>query len=218
MKKIQLSPEWILIISFAIFKLAIHFLTNTSYGLHRDEYLYLALADHLDVGYVSVPPSIAAFAKLASILFGDSVFAVRFFPALIGAASVVIIGLMAKNLGGGKWAIALACAAFIVSPSFLRSNTLFMPVSFDQFYWLLCAYFILKLIQTQNPKFWIHLGLTAGLGFLNKYAIAFLILAFIFALLLTPQRKLFLSKYFVLGLLFGVLITLPNLVWQFNHN
>lgn len=218
MKRIPLSAEWMLIISFAIFKLAIHFFTNTNYGLHRDEYLYLALADHLDFGFVSVPPSIAAFARIASILFGDSVFGVRFFPALIGAASVVIIGLMAKNLGGGKWAIGLACTAFIVSPAFLRSNSLFMPVSFDQFYWLLSAYFILKLIQTQNPKFWIHLGIVAGLAFLNKYAIAFLILAFIFALLLTPHRKLFLSKYFALSLLIGFVIIVPNLIWQFNHN
>jgi dolichyl-phosphate-mannose--protein O-mannosyl transferase len=152
MKNSRLSAEWLLIISLALFKLAIHFFTNTNYGLHRDEYLYLALADHLDFGYVSVPPFIALAGRAAVALFGDSVFAVRFFPALIGAASVIIIGLMAKNLGGEKWAIVLACTAFIVSPAFLRSNTLFMPVSFDQFYWLLCAYFMLKLIQTQNPR------------------------------------------------------------------
>ncbi|MCI0693163.1 glycosyltransferase family 39 protein [candidate division KSB1 bacterium] len=218
MKTIRLSTEWVLIIGLASFKLAIHFSTNTNYELHRDTYLYLALADHPDWGYISVPPVTPMIGKLTMALFGDSAFAIGFFPALIGAVSVIVIALIVKALGGKTWAILLACTAFILSPAFLRSNTFLQPVSFDQFSWLLSGYFIVKLVQSQNPKYWIHLGILWGLAFLNKYAIVFFVLAFLLALLFTPERNLIRSKYFLLGLLLGFLIILPNLIWQHAHN
>ena len=196
----------------------LHFLTNTNYELHRDAYLYLALGDHLDFGYWSVPPMIAVLGKLTRFLFGDSVFAIRLFPALIGAISVVIIGMIVRNLGGKKWAILIACTAYIFSLAFLRSNTLLQPVAFNQFYWLLISLFIVKLVQTKNPKYWLHLGVIYGLAFLNKYSIAFLVVAFFIALVLTRDRHLFRSKYFLVGASLAFLIILPNLVWQYNHN
>lgn len=213
----KISTEWLLILTLATLKLTIHILTNTNYELHRDAYLYLAQGDHLDWSFLSVPPTTAIIGNITRFLFGDSVFSIRLFPAVIGAVSVVIIGLIIKNLGGKIWAILIGCSAFIVSLAFLRSNTLFQPVSFDEFYWLLSTYFILKLLQTQNPKFWIHLGITWGLAFLAKYNIGFLVLAFGVALLLTSDRKLFFSKYFLYGSLLGLLIILPNLVWQYQH-
>jgi hypothetical protein len=218
MKKANLSNGWMLIALLALFKLAVHFSTNTNYELHRDAYLYLAQSDHLAWGYMSIPPAIAVIGRLTQLLFGDSVFSIRLFPALIGAASVVIIGLIVKEMGGKRWAIGLAGAAFILSPAFLRSNSLFQPVSFDQFFWLLSGYFIVKLLRTQNPKFWIPMGVVWGLAFLTKYAIVFFAFAFLLALSLTPERKLFLSKYLLLGLAIGFLIILPNLLWQYHHN
>jgi hypothetical protein len=172
MQKLRLTPEWRLILGLALVKLMLHFFTNTNYGLHRDAFLYLALGDHLDFGYMAVPPLIALFAKITMTVFGDSVFAIRLFPALIGVASVVIVGMIVRLLGGRMWAILLACTAFIVSPAFLRSNTLFQPVSFNQFFWLLAIYFAIKLVQTKNPKFWLHIGVVCGLAFLNKYSLA----------------------------------------------
>ena len=212
------SGDWLLIAALAAFKLALHFFTNTNYELHRDAFLYLAFADHLDWGYLSVPPSIAVFAKLTFFLFGDSVFAVRLFPALIGVASIIVIGMLVREFGGRKWALLFAGLAFILSPAFLRTNTLFQPVAFNQFYWLLSAYFIARMIKTQAPKYWIHLSVVWGLAFLNKYSIAFLILGFLISLLLTKDRKLLFSRYFGDGVIIGFAIVLFNLVWQNSHN
>ena len=214
----KISNQWLLIISLALIKLIIHFLTNTNYELHRDAFLYLALGDHLDWSFMSVPPAIAVLGNIPRFLFGDSVFSIRLFPALIGAVNIVIIGMIIRNLVGKTWAILLGCSAYILSPAFLRSNTLFQPVSFNQFFWLLTTFFIVKLLQTKNPKFWIHLGITWGLGFLTKYSIAFLVVSFFIALALTKDRKLYRSRYFIFGSSIAFLIILPNLIWQFNHN
>jgi hypothetical protein len=214
----SLSSGWLLIAGLVLCKIVLHFSTNANYELHRDIYLYLALADHPDWGYISVPPVTPMIGKLAMALFGNSAFAAGFFPALIGAISILIIALLVKELGGKTWALALAALAFILSPSFLRSNTFLMPVSFDQFAWLLSGYFIVKLVQNQNPKYWMHLGMLWGIAFLNKYAIVFFVPAFLLALLLTPDRRLLRSKYFGAGFLLGFVIILPNLIWQHSHN
>lgn len=214
----NLSKEPILIAALVVFKLVLHFLSNTNYELHRDAFLYLALGDHLDFGYISVPPLTALVARMITGLFGDSVFAIRLFPALVGAASVAVIGLLVRELGGRARAILLAGLAFILSPAFLRSNTLFQPVSFNQFAWLLSGYFIVKLLKTREPKFWLHLGILWGIAFLNKYAIAFFVLSFLISLLLTRDRSLLHSRQFVVGALIGLALILPNLIWQYTHN
>jgi hypothetical protein len=125
---------------------------------------------------------------------------------------------MVKELGGKKWAILLAGAAVILAPAYLRVNWLFQPVSFDLLFWLLATFFIFKLLQTENQGYWLALGLVWGLGFLNKYSIAFLAWGFFLAVICTPKRKLLLSKYFFYHLLIGFVLILPNLIWQYNHN
>ena len=214
----NISKEWLIIIGLALLKLCIHLATNTNYELHRDAFLYYSLGENLDWGYVSVPPLIALIAKFSTSIFGNTVFALRFFPSLIGSVSVIIIAKMVKELNGGVWAIMIAVLAFIFSPSFLRSNTLFQPVSFNQFFWLLSGYLIVRLLKTSNPKIWIGIFIVFGIAFLNKYSITFFILSFLLAILFTKQRILFKSKYFFIGGLLGILIILPNLIWQYNHN
>ena len=76
---------WQGLLALAILKLVLHYYSHDLYGLHRDEYLYLAEGDHLAWGYLEVPPMIAVLGKLARGVLGDTIFAVRFFPALVGA-------------------------------------------------------------------------------------------------------------------------------------
>ena len=210
MQQIKISNEWILILGLAFIKLLVHFLTNTNYELQRDAFLYLAQADHLAFGFSSIPPLTPFLAKISQLFLGDSVFAIRLLPALIGSASILLIGKIVLDLGGKWWAVLIACLTFLVSPAFLRSNTLLQPVSFNQFFWLISTYIILKLIQSRDTKYWIHLGIIWGLAFLNKYSIVFLALAFLLALLITPDRKLIKSKNFFWGALIGFLIILPK--------
>ncbi len=215
---IKISKEWLIILGFAVLKLSIHLATNTNYELHRDALLYYSLGEHLAWGYVSVPPLIGVISKFATLIFGNTTFALRFFPALIGSISVIIIARFVKELKGGILAMILAMSAFILSPAFLRSNTLFQPVSFNQFFWLLSGYLLIKLINTQNTKFWILIFLVWGIGFLNKYSITFFIISSLTALLLTKHRNLLKSKYFFTGGILGIIIILPNIIWQFSYN
>jgi dolichyl-phosphate-mannose-protein mannosyltransferase len=213
-----ISKEWLLIFILAFTKLLIHIFTFSNFELHRDAYLYYAQSEHLAWGFVAVPPLTAVIGKIATMIFGNTTFAMRFFPALIGVVNVIIIGLMVKNLGGKKIAITFACLAFILSPSFLHSNTLFQPVSFNHFFWLLSGYLILLMIKRNDPKIWVWIGLVFGLGFLNKYSIVFFCVAFAISLLISKHRTLYKSKYFAFALMLGFAIILPNLLWQYQNN
>ncbi|MCB0630716.1 MAG: glycosyltransferase family 39 protein [Saprospiraceae bacterium] len=218
-KPTSLPPvHWPFIMGLAVIKLIVHFATNTNYGLHRDAYLYLNQGEHLHWGYMEVPPMIALVGKTARLLMGDSVFAVRFFPALIGAVSIILIGLIARDLGGRKWAQLLAGVAFLVSPAFLGSNSLFQPVSFNQFFWLLSAYTVVRLIRTGDHRYWYWLGMVAGLGFLVKYSILFFFTGLLAGFLLTPHRKVFLTRYPWISMGIALVIALPNLIWQYTYH
>ncbi|MCK5368116.1 MAG: glycosyltransferase family 39 protein, partial [Cyclobacteriaceae bacterium] len=218
MRNLKLIGDWQLIILFATLKLLLHFITFSNFELHRDAYLYYAQSEHLAWGYISVPPSIAVIGKFATLIFGNTTFGLRFFPALIGAINIVIIGLAVKELGGKKIAITLASLAYLLSPSYLHVNALFQPVSFNHFYWLLSGYLILVMIKGNNPKIWIWIAITFGLAFLNKYSIVFFYTAFAISLFISNYRYLYISKYFIIGLSIGIVIISPNLIWQYQHN
>ncbi len=214
----KISTYWLIAIILILIKLAIHFLTSTSYELHRDEMLYFAQGNHLSSGYVSTPPFVGFLAFLARIIFGYSEFGIKLFPALAGAASLLIIALFVKEFGGKKLALLIASTGYMASGAFLRGNSLFMPVCFDQFFWLLSAYLIFKMVKANNPRIWLWIGFVFGLAFLNKYSIIFFAFSIIIALLISEHRKLLVSKYVFYGSIIGFFVILPNLIWQYNYN
>jgi hypothetical protein len=216
--RIEWFRAWWILIVFMALKLTVHFSTAGTYELQRDAFMYIDLGNHLDWGYHSVPPSIAMFANIARFLFGDTTFAIKFFPAIIGALSLMLIGIMVREAGGGKRAQVFALLAFLLSPAFLRSNSLFQPVSFNQFYWLLLAFLLFRIIRTEKKHYWYFVGLVAGLAFLNKYSVVFYFTGIIVAILATPLRKWLLTPQSWIAAGIALLIALPNLIWQFNND
>ncbi len=210
----------------AFIKVFIHLFANviTEFGLHRDEYLYISESDHLAWGYMEVPPVISILGWISRGLFGDTLLAVKIFPVLVGVATIFLLGVFIRDLGGGKWAQIIGATGFLLSPAYLGSNGLFQPVSFNQFFWFLSVVVLLKILnyrqihKKESIQLWLIFGGIAGLAFLTKYSIVFFFIGIISALLLTPFRKVFLSKYPYLAILLYVIIISPNLWWQISHD
>lgn len=209
---------WWIILGFAVIKGITPWLIHPSYDHHIDGYLHAVLAEKPAWGYISVPPSIMVFAKLALGLFGHHETALLFFPALFGALSVIVLGASVIELGGRKTAVVISCTTFLITPAFLRSNLFFTPNPFDQFYWLLISWLTIRLVRTGNTKLWIPVGIAFGLAFMNKYAVAFFGLALFVALIISSHRKLLWSGYLLWGMLCGAIIVFPNILWQANHH
>src|ERR687890_351885 len=141
-KNFDPAGEMALILYLSAFKLLLHFLTNGGYGYFRDELYYLACGEHLDWGYVDQAPLIAAVARLQRAALGDSLFALRFLPAVAGAALVFVTGLLARELGGRGFAVILACVCVIVAPAFLAVHTILTMNAFEPLFWTLGAYLV----------------------------------------------------------------------------
>jgi hypothetical protein len=203
---------------FVAVKVGLNLLAMSHFGFQRDELLHLALGDHLDWGYKEVPPFIALLAKISTTIFGDSVFATRIFSTLFSGLIIWFTGQIAVELGGRKFAITLACLALIFSPAFAASGYLFQPVVFDQLWWVLTVYLLIKYINTLLPKYLYLLGAVIGVGLLTKYTMAFFAIALILGLLLTKQRRILWNKHILGAALIAFLIFLPNLIWQFQHH
>lgn len=209
---------WAVILPIAAVKLTIHLLTNINYGLHRDAFLYLALGRHLDFGYWSNPPLIGWVAWFVQTFLGDSMFAVRLIPTLLGSSILIITALIARELGGGKYAQFLTAFAMLLSPTLIRPSWMFQPVIFDIFFWTLSTFFIVRYLRSEDKRNVLYFGLTLGLGLLNKYNLAFLLFALIPALLVTPQRNLLWNRQALWAALIALAIVTPNLVWQYMHD
>ncbi|MDQ3907536.1 MAG: glycosyltransferase family 39 protein [Acidobacteriota bacterium] len=215
----RLSPsgDLALALYLSLADLILHFLTNRAYGYFRDELYYLACGDHLAWGYVDQAPLIALVARVTRALFGDSLFALRFFPALAGAALVFVTCLVARELGGRRFAITLAALAVIVAPGFLLLHTILTMNAFEPLFWALGAYVVVRILKSNDARLWLWFGAAEGVGLMNKHSTLVFGFAVVVALLLTPARKYFLSKWLWLGGLVALLVFLPNILWQIKH-
>jgi len=194
----------------------VHVLTGGQYGFHRDELATLEDARHLAWGYVAYPPVTPFFARTALEVFGTSLAGFRLFAAVAQAVAVVLTGLMARELGATRWAQLVAATAAV--PFCLGGGALMQYLSFDYLCWVLTAYFTLRLLKSDEPRWWIAIGSSIGLGMLSKYTMPFFIAGLVVGVLTTDLRKHLKNKWLWCGVVVSVVIFLPNLIWQAQHN
>ncbi|WP_162126105.1 glycosyltransferase family 39 protein [Flavobacterium phycosphaerae] len=212
-----MTKKALLLFGFIALKFILHyFLISPEYDLHRDEYLHLDQGRHLDWGYISVPPFTAWVSKLI-LLLGNSVFWVKFFPALFGALTIYIVWKTIESLNGSLFSLILGSVCILFS-AILRLNILYQPNSFDVLSWVTFYYIVIRYIQTQKSK-WLFIGAFAfALGFLNKYNIIFLLIGLLPVFLLTKHRVVLSKKQLCWSLLLAILVVTPNLLWQYNNH
>jgi Dolichyl-phosphate-mannose-protein mannosyltransferase len=201
----------------AAIPVALLFAVANQYGYFRDELYYLACAQHPAWGYVDQPPLIAWIAWLVTHTIGDSLFAIRLLPALAIGLSVYLAAQVARELGGGRFAIIAAAILMAVMPLALGIGHLFAMNAFDYPLWLALVLVILRIANTGNARLWLVFGALAGITVLNKYGIIFFFAAFILGIVLTPWRRWLANRWFWRGVLVAILIPLPNFLWQQSH-
>ena len=187
----ELPVAWRLLLVLALAKLVIHALSGwlLAWGYMTDELYFLDSVDRLDWGYVDHPPlSIAVLAGIRAVL-GDSLPAIRLLPALLGAATVVMTGLLARELGGGRTAQGLAALAAVACPVYLAMNNYYSMNPIEEAVWPLAMLLVLRIIDGAGPRWWIGLGVVLGLGMLNKVSTIGFGIGLLVGLLLTPERR-----------------------------
>jgi 4-amino-4-deoxy-L-arabinose transferase-like glycosyltransferase len=199
-------------------KLILHLYAGRHYGFFVDELYYLACARHLDWGYVDQPPLIAAIARITTAALGDSLSAVRLPAALAGAATAMLTGMIARELGGQRFAQGLAALCLLAAPGFLALDNFLSMNAFEPLFWMGCAYLVLRIIRTGNAKLWPWFGVVAGVGLENKHSMLIFGFGLVAGMFLTRDRRWLRSPWFWVGGAIAFLIFLPNLLWNVQHH
>ena len=195
-----------------------HIATNGRYGFHRDELQFLSDARHLDWGFVSYPPLTPFIERFGLGLFGLSLVGLRMFSVIGQAIVIVVSGLMARDLGGGRLAQFATALAVALSGLPLFEATEFQYTSFSYLWWVLVCWFTIRLLRTGNPRWWLAIGAAIGLGLLTKYSVVFFVGGLLIGLLFTPSRRHFASPWFWAGVGIATVFFLPNILWLIHHD
>jgi hypothetical protein len=207
----------IILIGFILSKFLLQYLlVNPQYDLHRDEYLHLDEANHLAWGYLSLPPATSWLAWLVRFL-GNSIFWVKFFPALFGALTMLIVWRTIEVLKGNLYALLLGSTCILLS-ALLRLNFLFQPSSLDTLCWTALYFSVINYFHTDKSKWLFIAALIFAIGFLNKYNIVFLLIGLLPAIMLSGQRRIFSESKLYLAALLSLLLISPNLYWQYQND
>ena len=191
------------------------------YPVFRDEFYYLACADHLAMGYVDHPPlSILILAAWRSV-FGDSIHSLRVLPSLAGGAIVLLTSALAGALGGGAFARALAAVSVLAAPSLFGITGFYSMNAFDFLFWLGTFHLVLRLSRLEpaaaTPT-WITLGVVLGLGLLNKISVLALGAGLAVVLLATPLRSHLKTRGPWLAAAIALGLFAPHIVWQIQND
>lgn len=197
---------------------ALELVLSARYGIHRDELYFLACSRHLAWGFVDQPPFVPAVAWLATHIAGTSATSLRVLPALAGGGAVLLTGLMARELGGGRRAQTIAALAAATSPQVLAAFHLLSTAAFDQFFWAAICFTFLRLLRTGDERLWLVVGGLAGVGLMNKLNVIFLMFGLAAGLILSRRFHSLRSRWQWAGAALAVAIWTPNIIWNAQHH
>ncbi|WP_405058452.1 glycosyltransferase family 39 protein [Kribbella sp. NBC_01505] len=188
------------------------------YGYHRDELYFLVAGQKLAWGYVDQPPLTPFITRISTELFGNTPMGLRVISTLASVVSVIVIALLAREFGSGRSGQVVAAICAAVSGFLPAVGHLASTATYDLLAWMLVALFVVKLLRTEDTRWWLALGLTVGIALENKYLVVLPLAALLVALLITGPRRLLRSWWLLAGVAIAALIALPNVIWQFQHD
>lgn len=188
------------------------------YGWHRDELYFFEAGRHLSWGYVDFPPAIAVIARASRAVFGNSLVGLRVVPALIVGGVVLASASTARLMGGGRRAQALAALATGLCPLFAGAGHLLSAATLELGAWALLVWLVVRILAGADARLWLVVGLVAGVGFLSKHSMLFLLVALALSLVGTGGRRVLADRWLWGGAGVALVLAFPNVLWHASHD
>lgn len=205
---------WQPVTAIALALAAILLAFSGAYDYHRDEFYFRLLAEHPAWGYVDQPPLTPMLARAAIGLFGDTLTALRVPAALCAAVLVLLVALIARELGGGRTAQVLAALGVATGGFVIIVGHSLLTLTVDLPLWAAAILFLLRALLREQPRWWLAAGAVIGLATYNKHLIALLVVGLAAGLLAVGPRRVLRSPWLWAGALLAVLLAVPNLIYQ----
>ena len=213
--KEKLTSSIAIIIYLMVLSFVIHMVTGWIYGIFRDEFYYVSMSHHLDFGYVDITPIAVYIMALSRWLFGTSIYAIHVFPAIAGSFVIFFGGMIAKKMGGGRFAQVLTAIAVMAASMYISFASFFSYDVFDQLMSAVVIYLLIKILKDEGTyKTWILLGFMAGIGIMVKITMGVFLVSLVFGLLMTRARKHLANKWLWIAGAIALACFVPYAVWQ----
>ncbi|WP_338693965.1 glycosyltransferase family 39 protein [Streptomyces sp. Q6] len=193
-------------------------LLSARYGYHRDELYFRAAAHHLSWGYVDQPPLTPLLARVSTAVFGDSLVGLRVCATLAITAAVVVVALIARELGGGRGPQLLAAGLAAVGGQVLAVGHMVSTATFDLLVWVTVSWLVLRVLRTGDGRWWLAVGAVTGIGVQNKYLVLLLVVVLLTAIGAVGPRGVLRGGWFVAGCATALALASPTLAWQAAHD
>ncbi|MEV5610141.1 glycosyltransferase family 39 protein [Streptomyces sp. NPDC052225] len=193
-------------------------LVSARYGYHRDELYFRTAAHHLSWGYVDQPPLTPLLARASTAVFGDSLAGLRVCATLAVTAAVIVVALVAREMGGGRGTQLLAAGLTAVGGQVLGLGHMVNTATFDLLVWVTVSWLVLRVLRTGDGRWWLAVGAVTGIGVQNKYLVVLLVAVLLLAIVAVGPRRVLSSGWFVTGCATALALAAPNVVWQAAHD
>ncbi len=208
---------WRSILPFALAELGLLLATANRYGFHRDELYFREAARHPAFGYDDQPALTPLLGRLSSALFGDTPRGIRVFSAIAMALVIVLIALIARELGAGARGQLVAAATTAATGGAMAAGHLLSTSTFDVLAWVVVLWLVTRLLRGSDEREWLLVGLAAGIALENKHLILLLLASLAVGFLLSGRAGVVRSPWLWTGAAIAGALWLPNVVWQATH-
>ncbi|MGL5817617.1 MAG: glycosyltransferase family 39 protein [Phycicoccus sp.] len=201
---------WRIVVPAAVANAVVLMFASGGYGWSRDELYFRMLRPAW--GYVDQPP-LAPFLARSLSAVADEVWAVRVPAALACAASVVLLALVTRELGGGSGAQGGAawCYAFSLFPLIL--GHLLLTSTLDLAFLLLVVLFLVRAASGHRWS-WVWAGAAIGATTFNRLLVVAVAGALVVGLLVLGPRSALRTRWPWAGALTALVVAAPNAVYQ----
>src|SRR5690348_16585950 len=197
---------------------AVELAVSARYGYHRDELYFLSAGQHLSLGYVDQPALTPLLARLTSLATGGTLTGLRVLPALTLGVLVLLTGAISRRLGANRAGQLIAALATATCAEYLGALHLLTTTTPDMLAWAVTLYLAVRLLESRDPRWWLPMGITVGVGLAAKWNIAFLAAALLAGFAATATaRPLLRSRWLVAGAVIAAALGAPDVIWQALH-
>jgi 4-amino-4-deoxy-L-arabinose transferase-like glycosyltransferase len=212
------SIAWRVIVPVALAQLAVLLAYGNRYGYHRDELYFRTLARHPSAAYEDEGALTPLLGRLSEALFGETPRGLRVLSAVVASLAVVVVALIARELGGGSAAQLVAAAGAAGSGYVLAVGHLLTTSGLDLLVWTTALLAVARILSGGDERLWITVGVVVGIGLENKQQPLLLVAALAIGLALDRRLGSQLrSRWLWAGMAAGVVLWLPYLMWQARH-
>lgn len=209
---------WFLIGASLITALRALFLYTSDLDLFFDEAQYWSWSKNLDWGYYSKPPMIAWIIGTTTSICGNTESCIRLGSPIIHMLTSIVIYAIGHQLYNQKIGV-LSGLTYLTLPAVTLSASLASTDAALLLFWSLTIWAFIQALESENIKWWILIGICAGLGLLSKYTMLAILFSVLVLIIINKKFRFLLnSPNFWASCIIALILFSPNILWNAENH